>query len=96
MDPVWDRVDQCRPRGPRRYVADKFYSLRAALPDHAEWTGVTAGPHRALLGPAARVRYPTRENEALGESVLGKRLLLQGVDRMKTYAGSAMTTWRST
>eukprot|EP00959_Pyramimonas_sp_CCMP1952_P363930 7620718-Pyramimonas_sp.AAC.1 len=39
MDPIWDRVDQCRPRVPRRHVADRLYFLQATLPDHVAWTG---------------------------------------------------------
>eukprot|EP00959_Pyramimonas_sp_CCMP1952_P112467 2351582-Pyramimonas_sp.AAC.1 len=30
---VWGRVGQYKPNGPRRRIADRFFSIRAAMPD---------------------------------------------------------------
>ncbi|CAK0899842.1 unnamed protein product, partial [Prorocentrum cordatum] len=80
LDPAWDRVGQYRPGGARRHATDRYCSLHATLPDHVEWTGATAGPDQAPLGPA-------KENLGLDEGVLGKRMLVKSVDRMTTYGG---------
>ncbi|CAK0859411.1 unnamed protein product, partial [Prorocentrum cordatum] len=70
-----------------RIISDRFYSLHATPPDRVDWTGAAGEPETVQLGPAARIRYPTRENEPLGESVLGKGVLLHDVERMTSYEG---------
>eukprot|EP00959_Pyramimonas_sp_CCMP1952_P245134 5123373-Pyramimonas_sp.AAC.3 len=65
-----------------------FYSIRAAFPDRVDWIGSAGDPGHVQPGPAARIRYPARENEPLADSVLGKRMLRHDVGSMTSFEGA--------
>eukprot|EP00959_Pyramimonas_sp_CCMP1952_P313534 6562749-Pyramimonas_sp.AAC.1 len=64
-NPVWDQVGRCRPDGPRRHIADRFYSIHATMPDNVAWTGMVGDPDNIPIGPGGTLRHPQRENEPI-------------------------------
>eukprot|EP00959_Pyramimonas_sp_CCMP1952_P082544 1724741-Pyramimonas_sp.AAC.1 len=88
-NPVWDQVGRYRPNGPRRRIADRFYSIHATMPDNLAWTGMVGDPDNIPIGPGGRVRYPQWENSRIQNCPLGMKMLLRDISALTSFDGAA-------